>query len=241
MGTEESVSAEELSALGQAAGVSPSLLGPEALSRIVEHWRLVQEAGRVMNLTALKGRAGFVRLVVDSLTAGRVYRGEGPAVDIGTGAGYPGLVLAALYPEAPWVLVDSVGKKARFVSEVAAALGLQHVTVENVRAEALTATRAGAFRFAVARAAGALAVVSELAVPLLAVGGTALLMRGPAGERELGEAAPLIRRLGAEAERVEVLDLPGGEGRRALVVLKKREPSGQEFPRRGPRLGQLPR
>lgn len=239
MGTEESVSTEELSAWGQAVGVSPDLLSSEALSRILEHWRLVEEAGRVMNLTALKGRAGFVRLVVDSLTAARAYRGEGPAVDIGTGAGYPGLVLAALYPTASWVLVDSVGKKARFAAQASHALGLAHVRVHQARAEALGPDTREAFQFAVARAAGALGVVAELAVPLLAVGGTALLMRGPAGDSELEAANPLIRRLGAEVARVDRLELPQGEGARILVVLAKAEPSGPEFPRRGSHLGQL--
>lgn len=233
----ESVSMAELAGWARAAGVPATLLDPAALTRILAHWARVEETGRIMNLTALKGRAGFVRLVVDSATAARVYDGRGPAVDIGTGAGYPGLVLAALYPASRWVLVDSVGKKARFVAGAATALGLDQVAVRPVRAEALAATDGGRFQFAVARAAGALPVVAELALPLLAVGGTALLMRGPAAAEELPAAAALLTRLGAVVDRVETLDLPEDQGRRALVVIKKAAPSGTEFPRHGARLG----
>ncbi len=233
----ESVSTAELADWARAAGVPAALLDPAALARIAAHWARVEETGRVMNLTALKGRAGFVRLVVDSATAARVYDGRSPAVDIGTGAGYPGLVLAALYPASRWVLVESVGKKARFVAEAAAAVGLERVEVRPVRAEALAATEGGRFQFAVARAAGALPVVAELALPLLAVGGSALLMRGPAAVEELPAAAALLTRLGAVVDRVETLELPEGQGRRALVLLRKTAPSGTEFPRHGARLG----
>lgn len=227
----ESVSVAELADWARAAGVPATLLDPAALTRILAHWARVEVTGRVMNLTALKGRAGFVRLVVDSLTAARVYDGWGPAVDIGTGAGYPGLVLGALYPASRWVLVESVGKKARFVAEAATALGLDHVVVRPVRAEALAATDGGRFQFAVARAAGVLPVVAELALPLLAVGGTALLMRGPAAAEELRAAAALLTRLGAVVDRVETLELPEDQGRRSLVVIKKVVPDGKGFPR----------
>ena len=233
----EAVSAAELAAWADAAGVAAGLLDPAALARILEHWARVEETGRVMNLTALKGRAGFVRLVVDSLTAARVYDGRGPAVDIGTGAGYPGLVLAALYPAARWVLVDSVGKKARFVAEAAAMLGLRQVEVRPVRAEALAAKGTERFQFAVARAAGALPVVAELALPLLAVGGAALFMRGPAAAEEVASARELLERLGGRVDRMETLELPEEQGRRTLVVVKKSAPSGPEFPRLGGRLG----
>ena len=233
----ESVTAAELAAWARAAGVPASLLDPAALARILAHWAQVEDVGRRMNLTALKGRAGFVRLVVDSATAARVYDGQGPAVDIGTGAGYPGLVLAALFPSTPWVLVDSVGKKARFVAESASALGLAHVDVRPVRAEALAVHERERFQFAVARAAGALPVVAELALPLLAVGGTALFMRGPAADEELRPVSALLHRVGGVVDRVETLELPEQQGRRALVVIKKTAPSGLEFPRSGGRLG----
>ena len=233
----EAVSREELAAWGEAAGVPAGLLDPAALARILEHWGRVEETGRVMNLTALKGRAGFVRLVVDSLTAARVYDGRGPAVDIGTGAGYPGLVLAALYPASRWVLVDSVGKKARFVAEAARTLGLRQVEVRAVRAEALAAHGTERFRFAVARAAGALPVVAELALPVLAIGGAALFMRGPGAAEEVASVRRLLECLGGRVDRMETLELPEAQGRRTLVVVKKTGPSGIGFPRSGGRLG----
>jgi 16S rRNA (guanine527-N7)-methyltransferase len=198
---------------------------------------MVQDANRHVNLTALSGRSGFIRLVVDSLTAARAYDGGAHGVDVGSGAGYPGLVLAALYPEAPWTLVESVQKKARFLSEAAAALGLGRVRVVAARAEALAASQREGFGFAVARAVGSLPLVAELTVPLVAVGGAILLMRGPEGAQELHRTAPFLHRLGAGAPNLDTLDLPEEAGRRVLVGMRKIAETPPRYPRRGGALG----
>jgi len=230
------ISASQLKAWAAAVGV---IVNDDAAQRIVAHWDRVQAVGRTMNLTSLCGASGFVRLVVDSLTAARVYEGQSPAVDVGSGAGYPGLPLAALYPKALWWLVESVGKKARFLDAAVRELSFGNVRVRAERAEVLAGPTRERCQFAVARAVGSLAMVAELTVPLVQPGGTVLLMRGPEGRREAGATSEFLRRLGARVHRLDELDLPEGEGHRVLVVLEKVSATPAKFPRQGGQLGRL--
>lgn len=215
------------------------VLRPGAASVIVSHWTMVEGAQSRMNLTALSGDEAKIRLLFDSVTALVVYDGTGPAADIGSGAGYPGLVLAAAYPEARWVLMESIGKKARFLTKVTNQLGLDQVAVWAGRAEEWVPQNGTRFAFAVARAVGSLAMVSELALPLLERGGQFLAMRAGRGETEAEQVSGFLKQLGGEVETVKCLDLPGQQGRRALVAIRKVENTPEKFPRRSGSLGRF--
>lgn len=209
------------------------------LDRVLAHWQLVENARRRLNLTTLRGRAALIRLILDSLSSLLVYRGQSPAIDIGSGAGYPGMVLAAVYPESRWTLVESIRKKAAFLTEAARVLSLDHVDVVAERAEALGRTRRNCYRWATARAVGSFSQVTEMALPLLAEGGHFLAMRGPKGRQEMEGSGAALSLLGARVVEAKSLTLPEGEGERWLIVVQKEGPTPEKFPRHGGSLGRF--
>ncbi len=189
-----------------------------------------------VNLTAIREAEQAARLhVLDSLAAVHVLRDRGvdAFVDIGTGAGYPGLPLALALPARRALLVDSVAKKTRFVSTAIDAVGASG-TVEAWagRAEDLSRDPAhrGRWPGVLARAVADLAEVAEVALPLLDVGGVLVAWkREPVGE-ELAAARTRIGDAGGGRAHVERVDLEGLEGHRLVVVTKVR-PSPPQFPR----------
>ena len=185
---------------------------------------LVQNA--TTNLTAARTLEAVAEHIRDSLALASLIRE--PYVDIGSGGGFPGIPLA-IATGYRTTLVESIAKKAAFLRTVSHELRLP-VEVACVRAEELGRDVARAtFASATARAVGALTTVLELTVPLLAVGGVALVQRGTidAAERRAASDAVLVLGASIEAE----LELPSGGGRRVLVVRKMTE-TGNRFPRR---------
>jgi 16S rRNA (guanine527-N7)-methyltransferase len=195
------------------------------IPQLAAYGALVLEANRSVNLTAAREPAAFADHILDALTlAGDV---DGPLIDIGSGAGLPGIPLAIATGQ-PVVLVDSVKKKAVILARVLRELGLSGEAIDR-RAERLGSDPAfrERFRCATARAVAVAPAVAELAVPLLALGGKALLQRGALSEQErqaVMDAAPM---LGATLVEERLI---GGE-RRVLVLLKvgRTQP---RFPRR---------
>lgn len=154
-------------------------------------------------------------------------------VDIGSGAGYPGIPLAMALPGAEFTLVDSVGKKARFAGRAAGALGLRNVEAVAMRSEELASDRGReAFDLALARAVAPLSALAELASPLLAEGGTLVAWKG---EREPGEEArveALSDRLAIAPAGVFAVTPFEGSRTRHLYLLRKTGPTPADLPRR---------
>jgi len=211
---------DEIAALLREAGVEATLA-----ARLATYGALVLAANRTTNITAARDAPSFVPHILDALTlVGDV---DGPLIDLGSGAGLPGIPLA-LATGHPVVLVDSVKKKVTFLARALEELGLQGEAVA-ARAESLGHDPAyrERFRCATARAVSTAPTVAEFTVPLLAIGGRALLQRGALDERErnaVSDAAPM---LGAELLEERLI---GGD--RRVIVLVKRSPTQQRFPRR---------
>lgn len=211
---------EEIAALLLAGGVESALA-----SRLGRYGALVLDANRTTNLTAARDPESFAPHILDALTlAGDV---DGPLIDLGSGAGLPGIPLAIATGQ-PVVLVDSARKKAMFLTRALTELGLDGEAVA-ARAESLGHDPAyrDRFRCATARAVSTAPTVAELTVPFLGVGGRALLQRGVLDERErraVTDAAPM---LGADVVEERLL---GGD--RRILILVKRTPTQQRFPRR---------
>jgi 16S rRNA (guanine527-N7)-methyltransferase len=186
---------------------------------------LVLEANRVTNLTAARTPAALLDHIVDSLTlSGDV---DGPLIDLGSGAGFPGIPLAIVTGQ-PVTLVESVRKKAMFLGGALKALNVLGEVIDG-RAERLGSDPAFRERFssATARAVASAPTVAELAVPFLAIGGKALLQRGALDERErraVVDAAPM---LGAKLVEERLI-----AGERRILVLQKVSSTPARFPRR---------
>jgi 16S rRNA (guanine527-N7)-methyltransferase len=160
--------------------------------------------------------------------------GEAPRslIDIGAGAGFPGLPLKILRPELQLTLVESIAKKAAFLEHIVGLLGLSGVQVVVGRAEAAGRDPAHRERYdvAVARAVAELRVLAEYCLPLVCVGGRFLAPKGGQVDAEVAAALAAIERLGGRLPAVEPVDIPGVEPR-TLVVVEKIAPTPSQYPR----------
>jgi 16S rRNA (guanine527-N7)-methyltransferase len=173
---------------------------------------------------------------LDSLSCWQALRNAPPAriIDVGTGAGFPGLPLKILQPELQLTLVEATAKKASFLSHVVQVLRLEGVTVLAKRAEEVgqEAEHRQAYDWALARAVAPLAVLAEYLLPLVRVGGFALAQKGKDAKGETDAAKLAIEKLGGELSELIQVTIPGLEEERWLVVLKKIAPTPAMYPRR---------
>jgi len=187
-----------------------------------------------INLTAIIDPNEIItRHFLDSLRCALSW-GEAPAnlIDIGAGAGFPGLPLKILRPVLQLTLVESTAKKAAFLRHVANLLNLSDVTVLNERAEVVGQDPAQRERYDVvaARAVAELRVLAEYCLPLCRIGGRFLAPKGTRIDAELAAAEPAIRILGGRIAAVEPVELPGAE-RLSLIIIDKIGNTPPEYPR----------
>lgn len=211
-------------------------VGPEQLAVCERYAQELITRNTSVNLTAITDPAGIAtKHFLDSWTAFGVRRwtGRERLVDVGSGAGFPGLALRIAAPGLGVTLVESVGKKARFLEDVAGLLGFADVEVRNERAEALGRERRARYDVGTARAVGTIGQVVEYLLPLLRVGGEAIVWKGRV-EHELDGARRACAAIGGELVRVVstaelgVEDaLPG----RSLVVVRKTGVTPSRYPR----------
>lgn len=208
--------------------------GEAVLSRFRAYYEALAAANAVMNLTAIAGEDETARLhFLDSAAALLPFPLAGKTViDVGAGAGFPGLPMKLLCPEMALTLLDSREKRVGFLENgVCGPLGLEGVACVCARAEEWVQGRREIFDYAVARAVARLNVLSELCLPYLKPGGAFLALKGPAAFDELAEAEGAVAALGGAVERVFEYDLPGGEARHNIVIIRKVSPTPQKYPR----------
>ncbi len=161
-------------------------------------------------------------------------RPEPHAIDVGSGAGFPGIPLKLVYPHLQLTLLEATGKKVGFLQHLIERLGLQKVTALHGRAEALARDPLHRERYdlALARAVAEMAVVVEYTLPFCKVGGWVIAQKGEAGAAEAWTANRAIQLLGGELSRVLPVELPGLSEDRSLVILQKLGPTPPAYPRR---------
>jgi 16S rRNA (guanine527-N7)-methyltransferase len=189
------------------------------------------------NLTAIRDPQEIhIKHFLDSLTCLVALRESsiGRLIDIGTGAGFPGIPLKIIYPKMQLTLVESVGKKAEFCRHVVKILDLQGVEVVQERAEALgqDPTYREQYDWAVARAVAILPVLAEYLLPLVRVGGSMLAMKGESGPVEAHNAEHSVRVLGGHLRQLLPVTLPGVAEERYLVVIDKVAATPIGYPRK---------
>jgi 16S rRNA (guanine527-N7)-methyltransferase len=199
--------------------------------------QLLLEWNERINLTAIRSHDEIVtKHFIDSLYCLEVMTNPFPTslIDIGTGAGFPGLVLKIAIPSLSLVLVDSVGKKTAFCQHVVNTLKLDNVTVIQARAEEAGQDPRFRERFdwAVARAVANLPILSEYLLPLVRVKGCMLAQKGESGPLETQQAAFAISKLGGRLRIVHPVTLPSVAEQRYLIVVEKKHTTPPEYPRK---------
>ena len=193
----------------------------------------------VMNLTAITKPAAVAKLhLLDSLTVLKCADLSGKSlIDVGCGAGFPGVPLAIACPEARITLLDSLGKRMTWLETVLPSLGVRAECI-TARAEEAVATRRESFDFATSRAVARLNILLELTAPYVKVGGAVLAMKGAAAQEELAEAKGAIQKLGLKLEAVHAFPIDGAE--HSVIVLRKVAPTPPRYPRRYAKIKQQP-
>ena len=193
------------------------------------------EWNKKINLTAIREVEGIrERHFFDSLTCFMGFD-EWPEslIDVGSGAGFPGLPVKFVIPNLRLTLVESVDKKANFCRHIVETLGLTDVTVLSKRAEevARMPEHREAYDVAIARAVAPAATLAEYLLPLTKVGGISIMQKGQRGPLEVLEAARIVDLCGGEISDLRHLDFDGIEGEGNLIIIDKLRPTPKEFPR----------
>nr|WP_283243697.1 16S rRNA (guanine(527)-N(7))-methyltransferase RsmG [Feifania hominis] len=203
------------------------------------------EKNRVMNLTAITEPAEVVeKHLLDSASL----LGEGligpqmRVIDVGCGAGFPGLPLAVLRPESFFVLLDATRKKLHHIDEVAGELRLFNLETIHARAEELGANPSFREQYdvATARAVAALPKLCELCLPFVRVGGMFLAMKGAGAADEVKDAANAIQTLGGELEEIKQIAIKGSDLTHCIIVIRKKSRTPQKYPRIGAQMAKNP-
>ncbi len=209
--------------------------------------RLLLEWNEKMNLTAITDHEEiWAKHFADSLTVLPELAGAETLIDIGTGAGFPGIPVAIMRPDIQITLLDSLQKRVNFLECVKAELGLKNVRCVHARAE--EAGRTDGFRecfdVAVSRAVARLSALAEYCLPVIKVGGKFISMKGPDVKEEVLEAEPAIRQLGGEILERKQVQIPyrdtDTELAHTLVIVRKVRHTPQKFPRAAVKIAKSP-
>ena len=200
--------------------------------------RAVIRQNDVMNLTAITEETQVAWLhLLDSLTVTKAAELKGRLIDVGCGAGFPGVPLAVTCPQLDVTLLDSLGKRVHWLEEILPALGIRANCI-TARAEEAVAERREQYDFATSRAVARLNILLELTAPYVKVGGAVLAMKGAAAREELAECKNAIVKLGLKLEEIKEFSIDGAS--HAVIVLRKVAPTPKAYPRRYAKIKQNP-
>jgi len=212
------------------------LTGRQVMS-LISYERELLDWNQKFNLTAIRDMEAIrTKHFLDSFSCVMAWKANPPyrLVDIGTGAGFPGLPLKILYPSMKLTLVESVGKKAMFCHHIVRVLGLEGVNVIQTRAESLgqKPEHREQYDWAVARAVASLNVLSEFLLPFVKVGGTMLAQKGESGPAEAQSAEKAMKLLGGKLRQLLPVNLPGVADDRYIVLVDKVAATPPKYPRK---------
>ena len=214
-------------------GLAELGLDSSGIPSLLRYGELLLEKNKVMNLTAITEPADVASLhFLDSaaLLALADLKGK-TVVDVGTGAGFPGMPLKILEPSIRMTLLDSLGKRITFLQEVCDDLGLTDVQCVHIRAEEFAAEHRQSFDFAVSRAVANLSMLCELCLPLVKPGGYFLSMKSVESNEELNAAKRAIQTLGGQVKRTADYQIPGTDVTHRVIFIKKVAETPKKYPR----------
>ena len=215
-------------------GLPELRMSTDLIPRLAEFAEMVLERNQVMNLTAIIEPKDVAALhLLDSLELVKLAELKtGKLVDVGCGAGFPGVPVAIAGPELEVTLLDSLGKRVDFLKEACEKLGLENVECVHARAEEFAGEHRESFDFATSRAVAALPVLCELCLPLVKVGGRMLAMKSANSEEEINLSKRAIGILGGKIQWIKDYTIPATDVVHRIVCIEKIAAAPKKYPRR---------
>lgn len=212
-------------------------LTDEQVNQFLQYYELLVSWNKVMNLTAITEYEDVVeKHFVDSLMSVKIvkYEDVNTVIDIGTGAGFPGIPLKILYPHLKVTLLDSLNKRIKFLNEVIEKLKLDEIETIHGRAEDFAKKKEyrEQYDLCVSRAVANLATLSEYCLPYVKVNGTFLPYKSGEIEQEMKESENAVKILGGEIKEIYKFELPGTDIKRSMVVIEKKKVTAKKYPRK---------
>lgn len=204
----------------------------ELVDKFSRYAAILERESKIHNLTAINPSEYEEKHFLDSLLLGKTYAFSNETlIDVGTGAGFPGLVLAIAYKDLKVTLLEPTRKRCDFLAKVVEALNLNNVTIINERAEDYVKVARGTYDLATSRAVANFSIILELSVPLLKVGGSALVMKGKSYPEELKDAQKAIDKLKIECQKVDTHTLDSDSSIRMNARFVKKSETSPKYPR----------
>lgn len=210
-------------------------LDDEMLNQFYQYKNLVVEWNKKINLTAITDDFEFIiKHFVDSITINQYIQPNKTIIDIGTGAGFPGIPIKILNKDNKVVLFDSLNKRIKVLEDIIEKINLENIELIHGRAEETFKNVKYRERYdvAVSRAVAGLNVLAELMLPAVKVGGICICMKGNNAESEIDEAKRAIKLLGGEIVKVDKIVLPELRLERNIIIVKKVKPTPKQYPRK---------
>lgn len=204
------------------------------IEKFYQYMKLLLEWNEKINLTAITDESEIIRKhFIDSLTISKLIKEDTNVVDVGTGAGFPGIPLA-ITKKVKVTLVDSLNKRINFLNIVKESIELNNVNTVHGRAEEVGQNEKyrEKFDYAVSRAVAPINVLLEYMLPLVKVGGYCLCMKGPKVIDEMQGIENVAEKLGGKHIKLEELEIPGEESRKNVIIIKKVESTNKKYPRK---------
>ena len=210
-------------------------ISEKQLNQFYNYMNILIEWNKVMNLTNITEPEEIIQKhFVDSLTVLKSIKENASIIDVGTGAGFPGMPIKIVFPETRITLLDSLNKRIKFLEEVINKLELKNIETIHGRAEEVAHNKnyREKYDIAIARAVAPLNVLSEYLLPFVKIGGYAICMKGVKGKEEAEEGKNAIKILGGEITNSREFNLPNTEMARTIIEIEKIKNTEKKYPRK---------
>lgn len=210
-------------------------LDNEICNKLYNYMNLLLEWNEKINLTAITDEKEIIlKHFIDSFTINKFINSGDKMLDIGTGAGFPGLPIKIIRPEVDVFLMDSLNKRINFLNEVIESLQLKNIEAFHSRAEEMAKNNKFREKFDVvtSRAVAKLNILLEYMLPYTKINGKCLCMKGPNIEEEIKEAEKALKILGGEIEKIEKIILPDSNIERNIIIIRKKSATPLKYPRK---------